>query len=244
MKPCGGIESLDGRESEGNYIDMSVPVQVQVLKGPTFTLQLPPDSTISELRRLIFRETLVPPSNQHLILNSSSIIPEDGPVQSLVRGDTVNVKMVVTGLLPKPSEEQPVADTEGGRLFQLGWSLVTTDEGKKKINRIVQNRESQLQELESEALAGEMMSNPRFKELVTSPAFLSAVYYATHGEVLKPPAREEVKVQPPPRPPPTRISHEAAVEQLLEMGFERDRVEAALLGANDDVDQALQMLCG
>jgi len=70
---------------------MSVKVQVQVLKGQTFDLQLAAESDIAELRRLIYRETLVPASNQRLILNSIQVIAADGPISSLELGESPNI---------------------------------------------------------------------------------------------------------------------------------------------------------
>ena len=224
---------------------MSVKVQVQVLKGPTFDLQLAAESDIAELRRLIYRETLVPASNQRLILNSTQVIAADGPISSLELGESPNIKMVVTGGLPQPFPPPPLpSESEAGRLFQLGWSLVSTTEGKEKVDRILKNRRSQEQELLTEPLAADMMGNPRFKELATSPAFLNALYYAIKGEELKAGAEEvKVEVPRPPSPPEPQVIQEEALKQLVDMGFESNAAQAALLACNGDLAEAIQTLC-
>jgi len=59
--------------------------------------------------------------------------------------------MVVTGGLPQPFPPPPLpSESEAGRLFQLGWSLVSTTEGKEKVDR-----RSQEQELLTEPLAAD-----------------------------------------------------------------------------------------
>lgn len=230
----------------GKYIEMSIKVQVQVLKGPTFDLQLAVDSDIAELRRLIYRETLVPASNQRLILNSVKVIAADGPISSLELGEAPNIKMVVTGGLPQPLPPPPLpSESEAGRLFQLGLSLISTAEGKDKVNRILKNRRSQEQELRTEPLAADMMDNPRFKDMATSPAFLNAMYYAIKGEELKVEEEEKAEVpQPPRRPSEPQMSQEEALKQLVEMGFESEAALAALLTCNGDLNQAIQTLLG
>jgi hypothetical protein len=221
---------------------MSVKVQVQVLKGPTFDLQLAPDSDIAELRRLIYRETLVPASNQRLILNNSKVIADEGPIASLELSEAANIKMVVTGAQPQAlAPPPPPSETEAGRLFQLGWSLVSTSEGKEKVDRILKNRASQEQELQSEPLAADMMSNPHFKELITAPAFLSALCYAIKGEELKP--EEEAKAVAPRAPPRPQVNQEEVLKQLVDMGFEREAAEAALLASNGNLEEAIGALC-
>ena len=77
------------------------------------------------------------------------------------------------------------------------------------------------------------MGSPRFKEMATSPTFLNALYYAIKREELKA-GMEEVKaeVPRPPSPPEPQVSQEEALKQLVDMGFESNAAQAALLACN------------
>lgn len=221
----------------------SIKVRVQVLNGPAFDVQLPTDGKLEDLRYRILRETLVPPNNQRLILNNAKVLPANGDLAELGVTDSANIKMIVTGGFAAEFPQPPKpSDSEIGRLFQLGWALLRTPEGREKLERMVKTPPLVEGEVASEPLAAGMMDNPAFHAMAISRGFLKAVHYAATGQELRDQQPAAPAVQRPPSPP--RKPHAELLNEILEMGFDREAAEAALLAHGDDLEQALQALLG